>query len=161
MNHHLENYYSGDSAWNQLVSLYEDLDTNNSLTKELLQQLNYHRDIAQVIWGKFGSSSLSVITQPVPALDNLSIADCIAAPNLLQRLRECLIRMEWPSITQNSKLCIGFYLLSQVFLRSLLLSVLAKEKKQRVPRCTYGTQAFCSALLWACPYWWRFPNTSP
>jgi len=94
MNHHLENYYSGDSAWNQLVSLYEDLDTNNSLTKELLQQLNYHRDIAQVIYGKFGFSSLSVITQPVPALDNLSIADCIAAPNLLQRLKECLMRME-------------------------------------------------------------------
>ena len=94
MNHHLENYYSGDSAWNQLVSLYEDLDTNNSLTKELLQQLNYHRDIAQVIWGKFGSSSLSVITQPVPALDNLSITDCIAVPNLLQRLKECLMRME-------------------------------------------------------------------
>ena len=94
MNHHLENYYSGDSAWNQLVSLYEDLDTNNSLTKELLQQLNYHRDIAQVIWGKFGSSSLSVITQPVPALDNLSIANYIAAPNLLQRLKECLMRME-------------------------------------------------------------------
>ena len=22
MNHHLENYYSGDSAWNQFVSLY-------------------------------------------------------------------------------------------------------------------------------------------
>ena len=94
MNHHLENYYSGDSAWNQLVSLYEDFDTNNSLTKELLQQLNYHRDIAQVIWGKFGSSSLSVITQPVPALDNLSIANCIAVPNLLQRLKECLMRME-------------------------------------------------------------------
>ena len=94
MNHHLENYYSGDWAWNQFVSLYEEFDTNNSLTKELLQQLNYHRDIAQVIWGKFGSSSLSVITQPVPALDNLSIADCTAAPNLLQRLRECLIRME-------------------------------------------------------------------
>ena len=94
MNHHLENYYSGDSAWNQLVSLYEEFDINNSLTKELLQQLNYHRDIAQVIWGKFGSSSLSVITQPVPALDNLSITDCIAAPNLLQRLKECLMRME-------------------------------------------------------------------
>ena len=94
MNHHLENYYSGDSAWNQLVSLYKDFDTNNSLTKELLQRLNHHRDIAQVIYGKFGSSSLSVITQPVPALDNLSIADCIAAPNLLQRLRECLIRMQ-------------------------------------------------------------------
>ena len=94
MNHHLENYYSGDSAWNQFVSLYEDLDTNNSLTKELLQQLNYHRDIAQVIYGKFGSSSLSVITQPVPALDNLSIADCTSAPNFLERLRECLIRME-------------------------------------------------------------------
>lgn len=94
MNHHLENYYSGDWAWNQFVSLYEEFDTNNSLTKELLQQLNYHRDIAQVIWGKFGSSSLSVITQPVPALDNLSIANCIAVPNLLQRLKECLMRME-------------------------------------------------------------------
>ena len=94
MNHHLENYYSGDWAWNQFVSLYEEFDTSNSLTKERLQQLNYHRDIAQVIWGKFGSSSLSVITQPVPALDNLSIADCIAAPNLLQRLKECLMRME-------------------------------------------------------------------
>ena len=94
MNHHLENYYSGDLVWNQFVSLYKEFDTNNSLTKELLQQLNYHRDIAQVIWGKFGSSSLSVITQPVPALDNLSITDCIAAPNLLQRLKECLMRME-------------------------------------------------------------------
>ena len=94
MNHYLENYYSGDSAWNQFVSLYEEFDINNSLTKELLQQLNYHRDIAQVIYGKFGSSSLSVITQPVPALDNLSITDCIAAPNLLQRLKECLMRME-------------------------------------------------------------------
>ena len=94
MNHHLENHYSGDWAWNQFVSLYEEFDTNNSLTKELLQQLNYHRDIAQVIWGKFESSSLSVITQPVPALDNLSIIDCIVAPNLLQRLKECLMRME-------------------------------------------------------------------
>lgn len=94
MNHYLENYYSGDSAWNQFVSLYEEFDTSNPLTKELLQRLNYHRDIAQVIYGKFGSSSLSVITQPVPALDNLSIANCIAAPNLLQRLKECLMRME-------------------------------------------------------------------
>ena len=94
MNHHLENYYSGDWAWNQFVSLYEEFDTSNPLTKELLQRLNYHRDIAQVIYGKFGSSSLSVITQPVPALDNLSIADCITAPNLLQRLKECLMRME-------------------------------------------------------------------
>lgn len=50
MNHYLENYYSGDWAWNQFVSLYEEFDTSNSLTKELLQQLNYHRDIAQVIW---------------------------------------------------------------------------------------------------------------
>ena len=94
MNHYLENYYSGDSAWNQLVSLYVEFWTDNSLTKELLQRLNHDKDIAQVIYGKFGSSSLSVITQPVPALDNLSIADCIAAPNLLQRLRECLIRMK-------------------------------------------------------------------
>ena len=94
MNHHLENYYSSDLVWNQFVSLYKELDTSNPLTKELLQRLNHHRDIAQVIYGKFGSSSLSVITQPVPALDNLSITDCIAAPNLLQRLKECLMRME-------------------------------------------------------------------
>ena len=94
MNILLENYYSGDLVWNRFVSLYVEFWTDNSFTKELLQRLNHHRDIAQVIYGKFGSSSLSVITQPVPALDNLSITDCIAAPNLLQRLRECLIRME-------------------------------------------------------------------
>ena len=51
MNHHLENYYSGDSAWNQFVSLYFEvayfsevgifqdiidnkLDHNESLTTE-------------------------------------------------------------------------------------------------------------------------------
>ena len=89
MNHYLENYYSGDLVWNRFVNLYVEFWTDNSL-----QRLNHHRDIAQVIYGKFGSSSLSVITQPVPALDNLSIADCIAAPNLLQRLKECLMRME-------------------------------------------------------------------
>ena len=94
MNILLENYYSGDLVWNRFVSLYVEFWTDNSFTKELLQRLTHHRDIAQVIYGKFGSSSLSVITQPVPALDNLSITDCIAAPNLLQRLKECLIRME-------------------------------------------------------------------
>ena len=96
MNHHLENYYSGDWAWNRFVNLYVEFWTDNSFTKELLQRLNHDRDIAQVIYGKFGFSSLSVITQRVPALDDLSIADCIAAPNLLQRLKECLIRMEYP-----------------------------------------------------------------
>ena len=94
MNILLENYYSGDLVWNRFVNLYVEFWTDNSFTKELLQRLNHHRDIAQVIYGKFGFGSLSVITQPVPALDNLSITDCISATNLLQRLRECLIRME-------------------------------------------------------------------
>ena len=58
MIHHLENYYSGDLAWNQFVNLYKEFWTNNSITQELLQQLNHHRDIAQVIYGKIGSSSL-------------------------------------------------------------------------------------------------------
>jgi len=94
MNDLLENYYSGDLVWNRFISLYVEFWTDNSFTKELLQRLNHDKDIAQVIYGKFGSSSPSVITQPVPALDNLSLADCIAAPNLLQRLKECLIRMK-------------------------------------------------------------------
>ena len=94
MNHHLENYYSGDLAWNQFVNRYKEFWTNNSITQELLQQLNHHRDIAQVIYRKFGSSSLSIIILPFPALGNLSIANCIYTPHLIKRLKECLMRME-------------------------------------------------------------------
>ena len=92
--HYLENYYSGDLAWNQFVNLYKEFWTNNSITQELLQQLNHHRDIAQVIYRKFGSSSLSIIILPFPALGNLSIANCIYTPHLIKRLKECLMRME-------------------------------------------------------------------
>ena len=94
MTHHLENYYSSDLAWNQFVNLYKEFWTNNSITEELLQLLNHHRDIAEVIYGKFGSSSLLIITLPIPALDNLSIANCISTPHLIKRLKECLMRME-------------------------------------------------------------------
>ncbi len=94
MIHHLENYYSGDLAWNQFVNLYKEFWTNNSITQELLQMLNHHRDIGEVIYGKFGSSSLSIITLPIPALDNLSIANCIYTPHLIKRLKEFLMRME-------------------------------------------------------------------
>jgi hypothetical protein len=94
MIHHLENYYSGDLAWNQFVKLYKEFWTNNSITQELLQQLNHHRDIAQVIYGKFGFSSLSIITLPITALDNISIAYGIYIPHLIKRLKECLMRME-------------------------------------------------------------------
>ena len=94
MIHHLENYYSGNLAWNQFINLYKEFWTNNSITQELLQQLNHHRDIALVIYGKFGSSSLSIITLPFPVLDNLSIANCISTPHLIKRLKECLMKME-------------------------------------------------------------------
>jgi len=94
MTHHLENYYSGDLAWNQFVNLYKEFWTNNSITQKLLQMLNHHRDIAEVIYGKFSYSSLSIITLPIPALDNLSIANCIYTPHLIKRLKECLMRME-------------------------------------------------------------------
>ena len=39
MNHHLENYYSGDSAWNQLVSLYFEVAYFSEVG--IFQDINY------------------------------------------------------------------------------------------------------------------------
>ena len=89
----LENYYSGDFAWHRFLSLYEDCWNDNSTTTQLITYLKGNVDIAKVIYGKFGESSLSVITQSVPALEGLSIIDCVNDLNHIRRLKECLMRM--------------------------------------------------------------------
>ena len=76
MNHHLENYYSGDLAWNQFVSLYEEFDTSNSLTKDNTYSYIIYRNsidntlspieqetILQAIIEHFGSKGQKVLIE--------------------------------------------------------------------------------------------------
>ena len=92
MNHHLENYYSGDWAWNQFVSLYEEFDTSNSLTKELLQHT------ACACFRQSKHCRLYRSSKSPSKVKGMSYKNGIAP--ITQKLK-----------TQNSSLCIGFYLL--------------------------------------------------
>ena len=89
----LENYYSGDTAWTRFASLYADIWEANPITDALCKALNGHVDIAKVIYGKFGSDAMSFLSRPIPALENLSVVACTREPNLVRRLKECLMRM--------------------------------------------------------------------
>lgn len=89
----LENYYSGDAAWNRFASLYADIWEANPITDALCKALNGHVDIAKVIYGKFGSDAMSLLSRPIPALENLPVVACTREPNLVRRLKECLMRM--------------------------------------------------------------------
>ena len=84
MNHHLENYYSGDSAWNQLVSLYEDLYHHTACT--CFRQSKHCR--------------LYRSSKSPTKIKRMSHKNEIAPITQNSKLK-----------TQNSKLCIGFYLL--------------------------------------------------
>lgn len=89
----LEQYYSGDNDWNEFVALYDEFWTNNQFQQELADVLGGKIDLAKVIYGKFSTSSLVAINQKVPALDNLTILECIESEQLILRLRVCLMRM--------------------------------------------------------------------
>jgi len=89
----LENYYSGDNDWSDFVELYaEDYLDDNART--LSAKLNGALDLAIVIYGKRGLREGEWwIKQEVPMLDDLRPLDCLNDPELLKRLRECLMRM--------------------------------------------------------------------
>lgn len=89
----LEKYYSGDKDWHDFVELYsEDYLDDNART--LSVELNGAIDLAIVIYGKRGLREGGWwIKQEVPMLDGLRPLDCLSDPELLKRLRECLMRM--------------------------------------------------------------------
>lgn len=90
---YLENYYSGDENWLFFSSLYEEFWIDNDISKLLLKKMNNNLDIAYVIYGKFKDRSIFILNQKIPALNNLSIIDCLEEERLIKRLKECLMRM--------------------------------------------------------------------
>lgn len=89
----LERYYSGDADWNDFVKLYSEdyLDDNARI---LSKKLKGALDLAIVIYGKRGLREGEWwIEQEVPMLNDIKPLDCLDNPDLLKRLRECLMRM--------------------------------------------------------------------
>ncbi|MDN7881330.1 hypothetical protein [Burkholderia aenigmatica] len=89
----LEQYYGGDESWEQFSSLfakYIDLPE----VKELATDLNGHIDLAYTIYWVAGPESAKEwIDSNVPALDGIRPVDCVNDPELVKRLRVCLMRM--------------------------------------------------------------------
>ena len=87
----LEDHYTGDSAWKNLVAVHRKELALAAPSSELITALAGHEDIATVI------ESLVIdpqewIHRKVPALDGLSAVECTTKPNGVIRLRECLMR---------------------------------------------------------------------
>jgi hypothetical protein len=89
----LEQYYAGDDSWKEFSDLfakYKDLPEVQNLAKDLNGQL----DLAYTIYWVAGPKSAQKwINSSVPALDNIRPIDCTGNPELIKRLRECLMRM--------------------------------------------------------------------
>ncbi|MEZ5007636.1 MAG: hypothetical protein R2753_05720 [Chitinophagales bacterium] len=89
----LENFYKGDEDWRNRVTVDSKLWTNSVSQIELLEKLDNHLDIAIVVNGKLGDSSLSWIDGEIPALENLKPVDCLQSESFMKRLKVCLSRM--------------------------------------------------------------------
>jgi hypothetical protein len=93
MAHELEQYYPGDTAWSNFVSVF-DVDWPTCRFQEsLIENLCGQTDIAKVVFALTGDEAVRWIHTPAPALDGLSAADCVASPRLVRRLRSMLMRM--------------------------------------------------------------------
>lgn len=88
----LENYYSGDDAWNRFSDVFDDLKTQPDV-QTLAKTLGGHFDLACVIYGKVGPGYSRWISSHIPALGNLAPLQCLDNPTLLKRLREMLMRI--------------------------------------------------------------------
>ena len=89
----LEYHYAGDKKWKSYSDFYAEdyLDDNARLLSE---KLDGYLDLAVVIYGKRGlKEGLWWIEREVPALEGVKPINCLNNPELLKRLRECLMRM--------------------------------------------------------------------
>lgn len=89
MAHRLEEQFLGEEAWSQFVGSVSQRELNG----EFAQMLHEHKDIAIVVWNLLGESSVSWLSQRVPALDGLTPTECLATPTLIHRLKSMLMRM--------------------------------------------------------------------
>lgn len=89
----LEDDYPGDEDWLGFTQYYFDnyLDDN---TKIIALELHGNLDIAVLIYGKRGlTEGMWWIDQRVPALENKRPVDCLDNPELIKRLKVCVMRM--------------------------------------------------------------------
>ncbi|MEL1245224.1 hypothetical protein AAEO56_13185 [Flavobacterium sp. DGU11] len=90
--HNLEQYYT-EEAWRMFSALYMNDWTNSPSQQILLKQLNNETDISATVVGIYGDAYCNqIIFQKIPALDNLSILDCMGSIKLRNRLKEMLMR---------------------------------------------------------------------
>lgn len=94
----LEQYYSGDDAWYNLVEIAKaeintpDFNTDKNILNNLIEKLKYHEDIAYVSYYFFYNDSIKWAEREIPILDNLKPIECLDSKELTNRLREALLR---------------------------------------------------------------------
>lgn len=90
----LENYYIGDDAWNNFVSVISKNWEKYESKKILLEELNQNKDIAKVCIERFPIDLLDVINEKSPSLCGKSIVDCCNGDDdLNKRVKTMLMRM--------------------------------------------------------------------
>lgn len=87
----LEDHYSGDPAWKNLVAIHRNELADAVPSPDLVAALAGHEDIAIVVESVVGDAQ-EWIRRPVPALDGLTAIECVATRERVKRLRECLMR---------------------------------------------------------------------
>lgn len=90
----LEQYYSGDENWQDFVKIAEqNTCLPDDYKMKIVQALKGHYDIAIVVYYRLLDESFEWIYKKNPALENLTPIECLETPDLIERLKEALMRM--------------------------------------------------------------------
>ena len=98
MNIKLEEKYSGDEAWYIFVEIAKkeinspNFNTDYDTLDKLKEIFKPYQDIAYVIYYFFYNDSIKGTERSIPILGNISPKDCLNSKELINRLREALLR---------------------------------------------------------------------
>ncbi len=90
---HIENYYPGDSAWQDYAECFKEDWKGCTFKCKLVKSVNGDKLLAMAIYGIFFESSLKWLNMRIPALDNLPPYDCVKSDEGLLKLKTVLMRM--------------------------------------------------------------------
>lgn len=93
MENKLEDYYSGDEAWNAFVAALEQPGSESEIRNRVATLVGNQYDLAIAILYHCSDDVFLWLNSSVPALDGLTPAECALDPELVKRLREMLMRM--------------------------------------------------------------------
>ena len=88
----LEQYYKGDTAWNDYAKAVKD-EVGICPLRHDIEKFIPDSDIANVICFLVGSNSLAWINQSIPALGGMTPLECMKSQKGVQRLKTMLMRM--------------------------------------------------------------------